>query len=743
MAELTEAQLDEMFGSVKTIRDSGGDLNAITKTSPTEGKPTQGKVGAFMEKNNIFSPREMLRTFTEGLGGGVPKGTFSRENMGRGVPDAMKGGLPPLATLQSMIDAEENGTKVPAGAGSAGSFSRGSMFGLDTVLNAGINQLGDLLSGDDRSTFVEDFEQGNEVVSKNGNIIAELVGAVSPVGVASLGMKGIEKGIATVAPMLGEYLARRGVAPSLARAGTQAGIATAEGGLYALGTGGSVEDIKNAALMSGLFGGSMQIGADVIGPVLKKIATGIGNRKPDTQAARKLLSRLEAIPEGARLMTTRNGEKVLDVDAIRNSMGDSTASIIEMYPQAVIEDVMKHLDNPNANVQIALRPVREFVALRRESADPKFRAAMDAALGSPELRSKDMVANAARVTRQELQPQYDAALSPANLNPSFRGPNGEPINVSKKALTDIIKETFAGQKNVASAMDVRDQLLGRVIGNNYTPTDLIAFRQELDNAIFGGKIRRTKDFADLTSIEKSIRINSLIPLRAQLNDYLHNMAPGLRQLDETYAGEGAYEQAYEAGASLFGSNKSTSDAFDLYQAMPGRTPSQLAGLLEGAKASMVQALDGKSPQQINDFFAKSSNRVAKLDTLLGPEGLDKLQKAAQELVATARITKALDKNIPAEANKANPLSRAIDSAALIAAPTGALGTTFLAGALRREGGEAVTATGGRGLTSAIADTSLSMMPADASAKKINEMLMADMPGLAKFLPGMAAVGGNQ
>jgi hypothetical protein len=708
MADLTQEQLDELFANMDAVEAGGGDLSA----GPTEEELAESKR------------------------------IFSRKNMGRGIADAMKGGIPFLNNLQGMIDAEDAGEPVSGAAGAAGSFERSSTFGLNTVANAGINQLGDLLSGDDRSTFRDDFKKGNEVISENGSLWAELAGAISPGGIASTGVKGAEKGIAALSPKLGEYLTKRGLFPSLARGTAQTGIATVEGGLYSLGTGGDLDDITSAAITSGAFGGTMQLGADILGPVLKSLATGIGNRRPDTQAANLLIKRFQSLPDTAKFLKTENGEQVFDVDAMKAAMENSDASIVEMFPQAVVEDLKAHLANPNANVQVALRPLRDFVAARREAADPKFQEALSKAIGSPDVRTQEAMTMAARQTRQELQPQYDAALSIDNLNPDFVM-NGAAVNVSQKAIKKLIKESFTGMENSAKAMDVRDQLLGRVIGKAYDPRQLLTLRTEIDDALFKGSIGRTANFSELSSIDKAVRMDALIPLREQFNVALHNIAPGLKELDATYSGEAAYSSAYEAGNSMFRSNRTSTDAFDLYQSTPGRTPAQMAAFVEGSKSALLETLDGKSPAQIDKYFSGPTDRLAKLSNILGTGGMDQLRQAAQQLSAQSQLVKALTKNIPAQGAPSGAMAKAVDMLSLAAAPTGALGTTFLAGALKRQGGEAAGVSGGRGLTSAIADSALNTMPADASAAKINEMLMADMPGLAKFLPGMAAVGGSQ
>jgi hypothetical protein len=655
--------------------------------------------------------------------------------------DLLQGLLPGGPTAADMRRFEENPEQAPGFLGRTGQgVKKGFSWGGLGTMGAVAEEIGAQVrgTGGDK-TIMQRRDELNGLIDDNSNVGGEIVGALgsSVLGPARAAVGGAIKGGQAVAPALAKFLSTRGLAPAAGRGVAASGASGAGGFMYSMLEDGDPDKALDDALMASAFGGLGQLGADTIGNIFKRAGVSLD---PKRDAAELIIRKLAATDNGAGNLINDAGENILDAGKIKLGMAAGEGdTLLAQFPDELLRTFKKTVDDPNADVQVALRPFRRYLTNTAAAQEPAFQQTLDEVLGAPNVRDANQFAMDSQETRKALIPMYDAALANENLAEGMIKANGNVSRVPGKRIQQMVDTAFKGlRKANPEAIRLHSYLNDLVAGKSFTPREMLQLRHVLDQVTYTGKLAGPVGTPDITAVDTEVVTQALLPLRNVFNKVMHEIAPDLKDLDAAHGSIYSQGAGYEAGSKLFTGKNARASSVQIFRNVEGRAMDDNAAFIEGAKNGLLTLIEGKSPKYVNALFSERSGPMGALRELVGEEGLAKMQQAAQTRAVSSGLKKALDKGVPAEGDPAGVLRRLMDAAIVAGSPTGLTGTSIAAGTLRNNAGNMEQSVSSLGPLRASAMADMASQPADQGAQMVNDALIAGRPGLWKSIMGMTA-----
>tara|TARA_R110002153_G_scaffold24259_5_gene77627 strand:- start:228 stop:2333 length:2106 start_codon:yes stop_codon:yes gene_type:complete len=631
--------------------------------------------------------------------------------------------------------------------------TKGAQFGGTGLMNALGETANNAISGRSTDqTFRERWQADADQVDENGSFAGEIAGGVAtavggPIRAAAEGGKRLA---ARALPSISERLATRSLGGTLGRASAEATAAAGGGFTYSMLEGNEPSAASKDAILAFGFGGAGKLTAETLGALFR--ATGVVSA--GETAATDLINKMRRTDRGAGMLTNEAGQYILDEQKVLDAMMSPDDTLLEMFPDEMLKEFTRVVNSGDDNVQTALRPFRSYLDSVAKAADPQFRQATAEALGSEQLRNPNQFAVATQAARDELQPLYDEAFSFENINPDMiadlSNPSGSVAKVDGHNIAEMARDFLDPLTNASSdAGEVLRRLTKRFERRTFAPQELLTLRNEIDSLVFRGSMNSFDGFDALSSIDKGLVRNGLVPFREAYNEMLYGVAPKLRELDAAYSNSRAVENAYEAGSTLSQGKNSQGNAYDVFMATSAsRTPNEQAAFAEGLRNELFNQLDNASPQQAADLLANRGLRQ-NVTAVLGKEGLAQLETAVGRQLQAQELTDALAGRTPASGDGSSKfLQTILDAAIVTGAATKALGTGIGISAGRRGLANATPSTGiSQNATQATSLAEMGMSQAELGSQLVNEALRSSRPvsidnmALGALIP--AAAGSNE
>jgi hypothetical protein len=644
--------------------------------------------------------------------------------------------LDPLG-LSKIVDmvptAEENDTWVGTAARTALGAAKGASFGALGTGLAVLDEVQGRLAGTDDLSFGERRGARNEEVDSKSNIGGEILGSIFGAP-GKLILKADE--IVKNAGKLGEIILSRNAIGLGSRATLAGSLGAGETFAYSLAEGNSVKEASKDAIFGLAFGAAGQMGGEAIGALLK--FTDIGPRlgfKTDLEVAEAMVANLKAT-HGEEYIIKKFGRSMLDPARIAADMANPDTRIMEQFPTALLGNVKKALKSDNPEVYGEMVKLQNFLVNRANSARPEFKSVTSQVLGTPQVRSMDGVVLAGKELRESLIPMYNKALTPARLNPKYVYPSGKAKPVKAEEIHKMIDSVFRN-KNLPAIVEIKKGLKSQV-ADTMSPSQLYDLRKKMDDIIYGGMIPKSAGYEGLSSLDKTIIKQNLLPLRRKIKAKLYDIAPDMKKLDDSYATDAAYMAAYEAGEKLLTGKRSSVESVQLFEAATDRSAGETAGFLEGMKRKLITDLEGKTAPQINKYFENNDEKMKILASLIGQDGVDTMKEAANHLALSATLAKAVARDAPANLDFDKKILPGLLN--MTVAGSGATGYSSQAaglGAMGRILNGQSPSSGNVGRASAA--SGLYQQGSGVGAEMVNEQLLNNLPTLFRGLPAFAPV----
>lgn len=644
----------------------------------------------------------------------------------------------PFGMAKQVLDYAEDNNVGLAGRTGIGALQGSSMGGLARLASGGetLDQAmqGNLLSGEERAANRERYRG---VVEENSNVGGEIIGAIGTGGaVMRAGFEGAKRGV----PALFNYLNR-----SLAgRTAAVSSMSALEAATYTLNEGGTLDDAQTSALYGAGFAVGGSALGHVIGPVFATVSNKVGYLT-DREAARALLGSIRRSSVGEDALTVgARGEVLIDEDFLlaQKARFGPDASIADIVPDAVTNQVSKLLSDPRPEVYDAAMPLVRFLQNRQTTAQPEFAQAVRQIIDTDNYRTSAQVLQDSRATREQISQQYDAVLNRAEEN----GITFKATNVRK-----MINRAFRGY-NVPATNDVRDHLLDMVgpetvtrgkgrnmreVPRELSAREMLIIRESMDSAIYTGNLNAIGQRQAQSNLTNVVRTQFMQPARDGLGRMMHGRVAGLTGVDRAYSSDAVLTASHEAGARLFRASVPDVAAIEVFLNDPNKTPMMLENFVEGVKSELFRKLDGKiTPRQIQNVLNDNRAAFDALEAVLSPAQVDEL-KAAIERYSMAMNSGNMLRPPPAAIDPGKSvIGRIADWVIIGSGATGVGSTPALLGAARRESLSNLSPPGAAGRTAAISN--LMTMPADQAARSANEQLTDALPTLLRYYPEFGA-----
>jgi hypothetical protein len=645
-------------------------------------------------------------------------------------------GVPGLSGLfEGIVDLPANLEASPAGGMQQQGIGaiKGASFGLLGTAAAGAKSIEDANMGREQVPFGERRAAANEQVNANSGLVGEIAGSIA--GAPRMVVNGIE-GIGA----LGNMLKTRGGLGVVARIGTAATVGGGEAFLYSLNEGKGLDEASKNAMFGAGGGGLLQGAAEAFRPALEGVVARAMGRNRDEAMGRKLVEELKN-QYGEKFVAQSFGMDMFDVDAIIAHVGASDKTMLEAFPPAFSETVrsVSRAGRKEGGSEIgqAIRPLMRSLENKFLSSLPTFQQGLSEVIGDPQARSlAEVQANGASM-RKSAQPQYDTALNAARANQA-----GVSVSNIRKTINDMFGDT-----DLPANKQLRDRLLATV-GNSYdadknlrrlSADDMLSLRKDLDEMTYTGNAPSVPGFEGASSSTKEMLINYVGPLRDNLNRQLHEVVPGLKELDELYSTEARVRNAYAAGQQAFGAKEGNASLYDVFMQGANKTPADMASFANGVKAQLLQSIK-KAPKSLQRFTSENADQIDLVRQVIGDDATENMLGQIERYALTREVSKGASS---ASGSVFNPVNNAIpglaDLGMMAGSAAGAFSSALGAGAARRQAGR--VSAGNVGAAGEAAMVNNAMLPgAGEGARIVNDRLMEGLPGLSRFLPGFAASG---
>jgi hypothetical protein len=641
--------------------------------------------------------------------------------------------FPPGRLAKTVLDYAEKNDVGLVGRTGIGAMQGASMGGLARLASAGetIDQAlqGNFLSGEERAANRERYR---DVVEENSNLGGELAGAILSGGAVFRGAaKAAEAGV----PRLFNYLNR-----TLAgRSAATAGMSALEAAAYTLNEGGSLDDAQISAVYGAGFGVAGTAVGHLIGPVFAKMQATFG-LKPDRTTATEILDGIRRSVGDDALRVGPRGEQLIDETYILNQaarFGDD-ATLIDIVPDAVVNQVHKLLTSNNPKVYDASIPLVRMLQNRQQAAQPEFRQAIRQIIDTDNYRTHAQVLADTKEAMSQISAVYDDVLNRATNNGvTFRADD----------MLKIVDRAFAAN-TTPPVTQVRDHLKALIgsptvtvgsgrnakqVPRELSPREAHSIREAFDNAIYSGQINAIGNRQTISSLENSTRTQYMQPARDGIKQMLHLRIPGMAEADAAFSTEAVNRAAYEAGERLFRLSTPDRAAFEIFVNDANKTPMQLEHFLEGVKMSLFRKLEGKnSPRAIQNVLDENRSAFDALAVVLEPQQIEALRTAISRYAAAVN-TGNMIKPPPAPYDPDKSVLGSLTDAFLIAAGlTGAASRAGMYGGVRRTATGQLQPPGSQSRPEAISNA-LSA-PAGDAVMNINRELSNALPTLMRYYP---------
>lgn len=619
-------------------------------------------------------------------------------------------------------------------------FAMGFSGGLLPHIEAVSNELSDRIRGVDEKNFRERVEFYNEYYDDASSMVGEIGGSI--VGLPGAVGKGLVN-VSTKTPWLGELLRRRTFGGFASRTATTSALAAGEGMAYEAAKGGTLEEISEAGKWSAIFGAGMNPMAELLAAAGKRLGSVLGLTTDEEVA--KHFRDMVALHYGDDFLKSRDGEAYLNTDVIRREMASSDDAFLDTVPKAVLDDVYTLTKERDVGVRYAVKSLVDFIENRAIALRPKFKDAVDEVLARPQTRTAAQIQTELAENTQKLQLAYDQALKNVPRYATKAGyANAKPVKLEpfKKDVAGLFKKA----RKVPHIADLEKSVMS-VLGDakTMTPRQLLLVRHGLDEMIYSGKTLPLGG-TDAKSISKAHTTQYLIPLRQRFNQHLYNVIPDLKQVDQNFSSEYRMRHAYDAGYDLFSSGgKKIRKAREL-AATTDRNAMEQAYFTEGVRNAIGEALEDKSPQQIQNYLDKNEEMFKQVAEILGQDAIAQIREAAHIYARDAALIKAGTQH---PGRSSFQLHKSIlPTLYNFGLATVGLGSKYASsaaglGALRNELATNPTFRPSGAAYRAANQVETMTSPTMDATKYINEMLYQNLPGPFKgLIAGSAAAGAN-
>jgi hypothetical protein len=618
--------------------------------------------------------------------------------------------------------------------------AKGASFGLMGTIGAMGEEVGEFVGGTNDMSFADRLERNNNAINENSNLGGEMVGAIA--GLPRMAVTAAEEGLKRL-PMLGQLLMTRGLKGVGARTGAAGTVGATEAVVYGLAEGGTLDEAGADALYGALFGGVLQPTAEGVIGLSRLLGPVFGNAS-DLRSSEDLVQLMQTA-YGDEFTERLFGNNLFDADAIADRMaelGRDDATLTELFPDALIQQVRSLTSSKNQAVAAATRGLSNHVDNMERRAMPEMQERLATVLGG-DVRTLRQIENEGRVARQELQPEYDAALDNTARLPSGRVRSLTTSGVNARMLSGLPEDLYGTNRALERRMNslMKPATNPRGMPTQMTSRELLQLRQELDGVIYSGRFDAAGDMDSVLPVNKAAIRNIIQPMREKVNEMLHEFVPDIQRLDNLYGDEIVNRHAFEAGVEAMRVRDGT-DLLDRFVMSAQRTPAQMANFAEGVKARMIEDMQGKTATQVQNYMARATGqgKMELISQILGPDVTMELLQQAQRLSVVRDIAKGVTTQAPSNFSDGGAGLGSLGDYLLMGGALGnQLSLALGAGAGRRQ----LAAIGAENASGPAAmagiQDSLLRLPAPQAAAAVNENLMSGVPALLRGLGGFAPV----
>lgn len=668
----------------------------------------------------------------------------------------------PFGGIREMRDEYVTQAKKPAGVDrQVIGMTEALTFGALGRINAAAEGLEARAQGAEPEPFSVRLERERRFLDKESGLLGQIAGSISkatPVGGAATLAS---KGLARVAPAVTKGGAKGFAARTLGNAALGAGLTAS----YAAAQGKTAEDIQAEALMGAGFGAGTS--------AIMDMATAIGRsqtfrdtlgRASDLEVAQNVITRIrDRFPDAVvdRLITGGYLDEAEIAQRISASGDDLDAPLIETFDDEMLGELSTIMRQAAENEDVfdAVTKMNDYLLQKQRMAVPEFRASIDDALNTPQVRSRSQLDIAVQKQREQIQPQYEAAVK--TLDNQITLPDGTVERMRYKHFKQVVDAAFGDTRSGAALQARREALRtivpepkkragkrGRWLPNKgkdtrLTGENLIAAIKSLDKMIYDGVSLVSPDSP---SIDKSVGVEYLVPLRNQLKQLVYDMDPTGKfpAIDGQYADMFRTTKAYEAGEAALRSVKGDASTFDAFLGtLKGASPAEHAAFVEGLKAQLVTQLEGKSPKTISNYFENNKRKMALIEQAI-PGAASLLRENAEKYVAANRLAGLAVESRPATMNPnlgvSGAVANMVDAATAGTAAAQGLPTRAM-NSMRRTLSSTADAFPGGYPGRAQALTEMMLQPTGDAIQQVNEQVRRSaqpsaFPGLMGLLGGI-------